>query len=559
VRIFSVFLASLALFSATISNAQLAPSTGVIDEILVKFVPGATAEHRRAAHVQASSQVVKELTRLGVFVVKPGAGSAESIIALYQQNPNVEYAEPNHRRLLFRPVTTEGSEPSLGIPNNFDEQWGLHNTGQGFGATVDPIYGTLIHPTYRGTPGADINAPEGWGIDRQGSANVAIAVLDSGVACDHLDLAGKCIEELSFVDEHGSTLEDVLGHGTHVAGIAAAITDNATGIAGVGWNTSIGALKVCWEDMSLAILGIIIGQCDDADVAEAIGHVVDSGLYQVINMSLAGPENSTTLQNAVNDAWNAGIVIVAGAGNEYTDDIMYPAGYANVIAAAASDQHDNLSGFSTFGPWVSVMAPGSAILSTIPGGFCNQPAGEPSNCYDWKSGTSMSTPHVAGLAALLWAHLPSPGNSEVRSIIESTADSAGALQQSLTSWVQHGRINMEEALTNGGGVPPTEPTTHHVESIALSTDNAGRGSKRGRALVRVFDDQGNPKAGATVAGDFTGSFNESIVGTTDVTGVAELMTSGTIKGGVSFTFCVASVIADTNYDDTANNATCATL
>ena len=558
-RTFFVFLASLALFTSTTGHAQPVPSTKAPDNILVKFNPGATAEHRRAAHSQANGRVVRELTGLGVFVVEPGAGTVDNAIAIYQHNPNVEYVEPNYRRLLFRPVTTEGAEPSLGISNNFDEQWGLHNTGQGFGATVDPIYGTLIHPAYRGTTGADINAPEGWGIDRRGSANVAIAVLDSGVACDHLDLAGKCIEELSFVDEHGSTLEDVLGHGTHVAGIAVAINDNATGIAGVGWNTSIGSLKVCWEDMSLAILGIIIGQCDDADVAEAIGHVVNSGLYQVINMSLAGPENSITLQNAIDDAWNAGIVIVAGAGNEYTNDIMYPAGYTNVIGVAASDQHDNLPSYSTFGPWVSVMAPGSTILSTVPGGFCSQPAGEPSNCYDWKSGTSMSTPHVAGLAALLWAHLPSPSNSEVRSIIEDTADPVGALQQNLTSWVQHGRINMEEALTGGGGVPPTEPATHHVESIVLSTVNAGRGSKQGRALVQVFDDQGNPKAGATVSGDFTGSFNEPFAGMTDATGVVEFITSGTVKGGVGFTFCVANVMADTNYDESANNATCATL
>ena len=254
----------------------------------------------------------------------------------------------------------------------------------------------------------------GWGTDRFGSPNVAHRhTLDSGIACDHLDLAGKCIEQVNFVEEHNSTLEDVLGHGTHVAGIAAATVDNTVGIAGVGRTTSIGSMKVCWEDMSLAILGIIIGQCDDADVADAIAYVVSSGQYQVINMSLAGPEFSNTLQAAIDDAWSAGIVIVAGAGNEYTDTLMYPAAYNNAIAVGSTDHHDNLSAFSTFGSWVSVLAPGSSILSTVPGGFCGQPVGDPSDCYDWKSGTSMSTPHVSGLAALLWAELPSATNQEV--------------------------------------------------------------------------------------------------------------------------------------------------
>jgi thermitase len=477
----------------------------------------------------------------------------------------VIYAEPNFSRPLFRPVTTEGAEPALGVANNFDEQWGLHNIGQGFGATTDPIFGTLIHPTYFGTPGADINAPEGWGSDRFGSPLVRIAVLDSGVACDHVDLAGKCWDEQNFVAEHGSTLEDVLGHGTHVAGIAAAHTDNGMGIAGVGRSTGIGAMKVCWEDMSLAILGIVIGQCDDADVVEAIEYVINSGEYQVINMSLAGPEFSITLQNAIDDAWAAGIVVVAGAGNEYTDTLMYPAAYANAIAVGATDQHDNLAAYSTFGDWVSVLAPGSTILSTIPGGFCGQAEGVPSDCYDWKSGTSMATPHVAGLAALLWAHLPAPTNQEVRSIIETSADSSGALAQNFSAWVQHGRINMAAALMDGGSPPPPPPpppaaTTHHVASISVSTVSAGKGRKHARAQIQVLDDLGDPVAGATVSGSFTGSFGESGSAVTNGSGIAVITTGSTAKGGVAFTFCVDNVTASgTSYDEESNATICQTF
>ncbi|MGI9293095.1 MAG: S8 family serine peptidase [Pseudomonadales bacterium] len=529
------------------------------DTLLVKFKPGAVAAERGQAHQQARGQVARELKNLGVSLVKVPRGSVMAAVNIYSKNPNVDYAEPNYQRLLFRPVTTEGAEPGLGVANNFNEQWALNNTGQSFGATIDPIFGTLVYPSFTGITGADINAPEAWGATNHGSSSVGIAVLDSGVACDHLDLNGKCIEELNFVDEHGSTLEDIIQHGTHVAGIAAASTDNSVGIAGVGWDTSIGALKVCWEDYSLAIFNIIIGQCDDADVADAIDHAVTSGLYQVINMSLAGPDMSLTLQSAVDNAWNEGLVLVAGAGNDYTNTTMYPAGYSNVISVGATDYHDNLAAFSSFGQWVDVLAPGTHILSTVPGGACGQPAGEPSDCYDAKSGTSMSTPHVSGLAALLWAHLPSPTNTDIRNIIETTADASGALQQNLRAWVQHGRINMSAALNAGGA----EATTHYVQSIALSTVNVGRGNKQGRAVVAIVDNLGAAVAGATVDGSFTGSYNQSVSAITDASGIATLNTTTTAKGGISFTLCVNNVTDNaapiTSYDPASDAVDCPAL
>ena len=263
------------------------------------------------------------------------------------------------------------------------------------------------------------------------------------------------------------------------------VTDNGIGIAGVSWDTSIGSMKVCWEDTSLAILGIVLAYCDDADIAEAIDYAANSGLYQVINMSLAGPEFSITLQNAIDQAWDAGLVIVAGAGNEYTDTIMYPAGYANVIAVGSSDQHDNLSYFSSFGSWVSVLAPGSAIFSTIPGEFCGQPSTESSDCYDWKSGTSMSAPHVAGLAALLWAHKTGATNADIRNAIQNAATPVGVLGQNFQAWSQYGRIDMGSALSVS--ITELEPTAHHVDALTASTINIGRGSKQGQIQVRIRD------------------------------------------------------------------------
>ena len=235
-------------------------------------------------------RIVKVIDALGVQVVAVPNGTVGNAIQKYKRNPNVKFVEPNYQRPLFRPATTEGSEPGLGIANNFDEQWGLHNTGQSFGATVDPLFGTLTAPAYTGIADADIDAPEGWAITH-GSAAVKIAVLDSGVSCAHVDLDSKCIEQVNFVDEHGSPIDDIIGHGTHVTAIAVAETDNGKGTAGVAREATVGSMKVCYEDYSLQLFGIIQGVCEDEDIAEAIVYATDAG-YHVINMSLAGPQPS---------------------------------------------------------------------------------------------------------------------------------------------------------------------------------------------------------------------------------------------------------------------------
>lgn len=445
------------------------------DRVLVAFHPGTPAAEIRAAHSQAGGHVVKTIKALGVQVVGVPAGTVADAIQHYQRNPNVKFAEPNYRRPLFLPVTLEGGEPSLGISNNFTEQWGLDNTGQAFGATVDPIFGTLIVPAYQGIVDADIDAPEGWAISH-GSAAIKIAILDSGVSCSHVDLADKCIEQVNFVGEHGSRIDDVIGHGTHVAGIAAAKTDNGKGVAGVAWDASVGSLKVCYEDYSLAILGIIQGFCEDADVAEAITYAVVAG-YQVINMSLAGAEFSNTLQSAVDDAWNNGLVLVAGAGNDYSSEKRYPAAYNHVIAVGATDYIDNQASFSSFSSdqddWVDVAAPGHVILSTVPGELCGIAPDDPDGCYDWKSGTSMATPHVAGIAALLWAYLPNPSNVQIRQIIEQSADVVGALGQNLLAWTKYGRVNLYKALTYQSSGPGPGDSDPPIISDVTSTKLKG--------------------------------------------------------------------------------------
>ncbi len=161
------------------------------DTLLVAFNPGTATSEIGAAHSQAGGQVVKTIAAIGVQVVAVPNGTVLAALQRYQRNPNVTFAEPNYQRPLFLPVTTEGNEPGL-IQNFYDEQWGLDNVGQSFGATVDPLFGTLIVPAFTGVADADIDAPEGWGVT-WGSSAIRIAILDSGVYCNHADLDSKCV------------------------------------------------------------------------------------------------------------------------------------------------------------------------------------------------------------------------------------------------------------------------------------------------------------------------------------------------------------------------------
>lgn len=473
----------LALLIVSLASAQSAAqprATFANDRVLVAFQPGTAASDIAAAHRQAHGKVIKTLEGIGVQVVAVPVGRVLTALGQYQKNPNVKFAEPSYKRPIYLPKTSEGDLSTIGVPNAYTEQWGLHNTGQSFGAVVDPLTFEVISGVYSGVAGADIDAEGGWALS-QGSAGVKIAIIDTGISCVHADLQGKCVEQVNFVDYRNSPDEDIVGHGTHVAGIAAAITNNNVGIAGVAREASIGSLKVCYEDTSLALYGIIQAYCEDADIAAAIMHAADHG-YQVINMSLAGPQFSQTLQDAVDYAWAHNVVIVAGAGNDYTTTRLYPAAFTNVIAVAATDYYDNLAYFSTFSTdsddWVSVAAPGHVIFSTVPGSFCGIPADDPGGCYDWKSGTSMATPFVAGMAAELWNNLTTPTNTAIRDLIESTADAQGPLGQNLLAWTRYGRVNLQRAVqaaldsSGGGGGGGNGDTTAPVISN-VSVQNKG--------------------------------------------------------------------------------------
>lgn len=486
--------ASISVASGPVHGAP--PPDYAPDRVLVKFFPGTPGHEIRALAKQARANSLKVIPGIDVHVMRVPAGSVMAQIALFEHNPNVLFVEPDFNRILYLP--NEGDEPEpTGTGNDyFHEQWALTNTGQ-VHTQPDLLLGAV---PVTGAVDADIDAPEGWDFST-GNSNVKIAIIDTGIDCRSDANPGgsleflspdKCVEQVSFVTGFSTTLEDVASHGTHVAGIAAAKTDNDIGIAGVGFDSSVGNLKACFEytyDL-LPPIGyyVTVGVCPVSASADAITYAANNG-YQVINMSyasdavdesgeplgLAGP--SDTELSAVNYAWEQGVVLVAAAGNNNDTNESYPAAYDNVIAVGATDRYDDRASFSTFGDWVSLLAPGENIISTVPNELCAIYADilvftfnpDLDACLDWYSGTSMASPHVAGAAALVWNHLfgamspasctDSLGNScnvVVRQRLENGADKAGALDQNMLAWSQHGRLNLVGALTNTTPSPPPE-------------------------------------------------------------------------------------------------------
>jgi len=222
---------------------------------------------------------------------------------------------------------------------------------------------------------AQIQIGELWGATTSG-AEILVAVLDTGIDKSHEDLIGKVVAEVNFTDS--PVAGDVYGHGTHVAGIIAAATNNGIGVAGIAPNVRLLNVKVADDN----------GVVWPSAVAEGIIWAVDNGA-KIINMSLVIPTSSPALEQAIDYAWSRGVLLVAGAGNGIKSIPMYPAYYAEVIAVAAADVDGNLWSKSNYGDWVDVYAPGVEIYSTLPG-----------NQYGYQSGTSMATAYVSAVAAL---------------------------------------------------------------------------------------------------------------------------------------------------------------
>ncbi len=390
------------------AGADDVPEPGYVEnQLLVRFKPGTSAETKAALHARYGGQVIAEIPQLGVQVLRLYDATAVGVMA-YQANSEVQYAEPNYLAEILggpdraQPALMDNPAALSLIPN-------------------DPYQAQQWHH-------AKIRSADAW--DRSRGQGVTVAIVDTGVACNHPDLSAKCVAGYDFVNGDSDPRDDH-GHGTHVAGIAGAATNNSIGVAAVGFDAKI---------MPMKALGAS-GNGGHAAIAGAITWAADHGA-QVINMSLGGPFTSTTLRNAVAYAINKGATMVAAAGNENTSNPSYPAAYANVIGVSATTQSDGKASFSNYGDYVDVAAPGTGILSTVMSGS-----------YQAWSGTSMASPVVAGLVALLEAQDPSRSPAQMEQILESTADDLGP-----TGWdpqFGYGRVNALRALSQGGTPVPT--------------------------------------------------------------------------------------------------------
>jgi subtilisin family serine protease/subtilase family serine protease len=483
VRFAKAFVAATALIVVALTVRSSAQSPGgpfVAGEIIVKFRPGADANAKANAHRNERGAQAAEIQRTNVQRVRVAAGDESGAIARYRRNPNVQHAERNYVRRLT--VPTAGPQV---VPGDFyfREQWALHNTGQPF-YCVPWFLGELCQ--YSGTPDADIDAPEAWAIST-GNAAVAVAVIDSGVDYTHPDLAPNYAGGDDFVFLDGDPMDDH-GHGTHVAGTIAAALDNVTGspataegVSGVAPNARILAYKACRSD----------GTCDDFAIQQAIARAVADGA-RVINMSMGESEYSQSLNDAVQDAWNAGVVIVAGAGNDGTTAPFYPAAFDNVVAVAAFDEDHRRPSFSNYGSWVDISAPGNIIMSTYPMAACasSSTPGD-TGCYAWNTGTSMAAPHVAGAAALIWSRSDVTGNSQVVDILLNSADHSGVSAVRLDSWTIHGGLNLRDAISYGlTNLPP--------DADAGPDQTVADGDSDGTELV-TLDGSGSSDSDGTIA------------------------------------------------------------
>ncbi len=395
-----------------------AAATYAPGELLVQTKAGVTKDKFEAVLGSLGAATAEEIPQISVKKIKVPPQAQEKVKAALARHPHVKYVENN--RIV----------PPAAVPDDssYASEWHLPK----------------------------ISAPLGWDIST-GSCSIDIAIADSGVDPTHPDLAGKLLPGYNFVLGNTDT-HDFYGHGTKVAGSAAAISNNGAGVTGVAWANPIVPLVV--TDSS--------GSAYDSSLASAITYAADKGI-RIINLSFGGPGSSITLQNAVDYAWNKGTIVFASAGNYGTNTPNYPAACNHVVAVSATDQNDAKASWSSYGTWVTVSAPGAGILTTANGGG-----------YASVSGTSFSSPIAAGLGALILSVNPNLSNSQVVDIIKQNGDDLGTV--GFDEYFGNGRINVYKSLV---AASTAVPQTDTVAPTASMGSPASGSSVSGAVQVNV--------------------------------------------------------------------------
>ena len=393
--------------------------------VIIKFKrPAPDSDQASVAHTcaevvseTAGAEVVRPPGERGRALLSVPAGDVITIAKALNNRKDVEYAEPD----VIDHAAVIPSDP------RYADQWAWPK----------------------------VNAPAAWDLET-GKTTVLIGIIDSGISMsaggsfDHPDLSDTSRITLGtdFVD--GGTPRDLNGHGTHVAGTAAASSNNGTGVSGMNWGSRLYICRTLDTN----------GSGSSADLADAIEEITDfavaNNLKAVINYSGGGGANQTKL-DACNYASSRGMLVCAAAGNDNGGPVIWPAAYSTtvpgVIAVGSTTASDNVSGFSNHGPEVTVVAPGSSILSTMP----TYPVTIPRNVnYDYLQGTSMACPLVTGLAALMWSRNTSKTNAAIKQCLIDTAVKLGS--GSFSNEWGYGRVDARAALECVSPIVSIPPT-----------------------------------------------------------------------------------------------------
>ncbi|MDM5221843.1 S8 family serine peptidase [Peribacillus sp. NJ11] len=436
----------------------------------------------------------------------PKGETTDNLIKELEERKNVEYAEPNY---LFKKMES---------PN-------------------DPAYNDQWHHKKLGTNAA-------W-TKSMGSKELIVAIIDDGIDRNHDDLKGKIVKAYDTVNNRKNIIPKG-EHGTHIAGIIAGSANNGIGGTGVAPNIKLMPINVFDGEYA-----------DTADIIDAIHYAVEQKA-NIINMSLGDTSYSEALNKAVQEAYKKGILIVAAAGNEgdmgKNVQRVYPAAFSHVISVAATDSKDKRPSYSNYHSTVDIAAPGDDILSTLPG-----------EKYGWMSGTSMATPMVAGVAALIWSHEPKLNKLEVEYRLYDSAVDLGTKGKDI--YYGNGRVNAKKALEMKTLTKPAVtaisdketkingkiPTDFKTGTVSIYTDKKQlatvkiNGEKTFKATIgkqpagttistRVIDKSGNKSIPVSFkVVDKTAPARPSVnsVGdnTVKVTGKAEASTTVTVKNG----------------------------
>ncbi|WP_151735872.1 S8 family peptidase [Paenibacillus tengchongensis] len=380
------------------------------NEIVVRFPDGPVSPEQLQT-IKADIQG-KEPRKLGyAYLFRSETMDYSQLKEYFAGKWNPQYVEP-HYMYLTNDSVSENAGKEVITPND------------------------LLFSTYQwNLPAIDTEA--GWNLTK-GSGEVIVAVVDTGVQASHPDLQGQLLAGYNAI-AGGSTPDDDVGHGTHVAGIIGALTNNSEGVAGISWYNKILPVKAL--DNS--------GAGTTYSVAEGIIWAADQGA-KVINLSLGNYAESQFLHDAIKYAYDRDVVVVAASGNDNTERPGYPAAYEEVLAVAATGQNGERASFSNYGDYIDVSAPGESIASTYPG-----------SQYAALSGTSMASPHVAALAGLVRALNPALSNKEVMELMTSNAVDLG--DPGHDKYFGWGQVDIYKTLqAAAGGEVPLQLYPQHV-------------------------------------------------------------------------------------------------